>query len=255
MTLVWDAELAAGEKLVLLALADCADDEGHCWPSIATLVRKTGQSERTVQKMLKALEEDGHISRDQRAGRGCFYTIHPRKICTPAKSAPPQKLHQTPAKSAPKPSRTVKDTLSNERASKRATPAKVDPFPCPEGVDLIDWQALLANRKAKRAALTPGAHRAIVKKLDAWAADGWPPGPIVANAAERGWTSVFPTDEMKEPRNDRQPHPHRAAESAGLGKTGAAFAALRDMLDHDGKARTGTGAGPMRNVTPRAGFG
>jgi len=56
---------------------------------------------------------------------------------------------------------------------------------------------LKANRKAKRAALTEGAYRQITAKLDRWHNAGWPPGPVVAYAAERGWTTVFETDEMK----------------------------------------------------------
>src|SRR3546814_1410657 len=77
------------------------------------------------------------------------------------------------------------------------------PFPCPDGVDPIDWDGLKSNRKAKRASLSEGAHRQIVNKLDRWNRDGWPPGPIVACAAERGWTTVFATDEMKGPANGK----------------------------------------------------
>jgi len=74
---------------------------------------------------------------------------------------------------------------------------KQDPFPCPDGVEPIHWQGLIDNRKKKRAALSAGAHLLIVEKLDGWARDGWPPGPIVAHAVERGWVTVFETDEMK----------------------------------------------------------
>jgi hypothetical protein len=74
---------------------------------------------------------------------------------------------------------------------------------CPENVDPIDWAGLIANRKAKRAALSEGAHRQIVRKLEGWARDGWPPGPVVAYAVERGWTTVFETDEMKGQANGK----------------------------------------------------
>lgn len=70
-------------------------------------------------------------------------------------------------------------------------------FPCPEGVDPIDWDSLLKVRQQKRAKMTAGAYRAILKKLEKWQSEGWPPGPIVANAVERGWTTVFETDEMQ----------------------------------------------------------
>src|SRR3546814_13385670 len=36
---------------------------------------------------------------------------------------------------------------------------KPDPFPCPDGVDPIDWDGLKSNRKAKRASLSEGADR------------------------------------------------------------------------------------------------
>ncbi|MBK6707558.1 MAG: helix-turn-helix domain-containing protein [Sphingomonadales bacterium] len=39
MTVVWELDLPDSEKLALLALADNANDEGYCWPSMATLAR------------------------------------------------------------------------------------------------------------------------------------------------------------------------------------------------------------------------
>jgi hypothetical protein len=85
-----------------------------------------------------------------------------------------------------------KNEAKASNARKRA-----NAFPCPDGVDPIDWEGLKANRKAKRAALTEGAYRQITGKLDRWHRAGWPPGPVVAYAVERGWTTVFETDEMK----------------------------------------------------------
>lgn len=123
MSLVWSIDLQASQKIVLLALADCANDEGMAWPSIATIARKASKSERTVQGMVAELEKAGHLTREQVPGRGCRYFIHPRKICTPAKSAPPQKLrkppqnlHPTPAKSAPNPSLNHQEPSKQKQA-------------------------------------------------------------------------------------------------------------------------------------------
>lgn len=66
MTAAWAVNLPAGEKLVLLALADCANDEGACWPGIKSLCNKTGKSERSLQGAIKALCEEGHLSRLER---------------------------------------------------------------------------------------------------------------------------------------------------------------------------------------------
>ena len=58
MTDVWRLPLQATRKMVLLALADNANDEGSdCWPSIGKLVEKCSMSERAVQGHLAALEE------------------------------------------------------------------------------------------------------------------------------------------------------------------------------------------------------
>lgn len=63
----WELECASsGEKLVLLALADHAGDDGTCIPSTGRLSEKTGIGNSTVRKHLDALEERGVLSRRRR---------------------------------------------------------------------------------------------------------------------------------------------------------------------------------------------
>jgi hypothetical protein len=53
---VWDFAQAGGTALiVLLAIADYADDQGIGFPSIATLARKARLDERTVQRIIRRL--------------------------------------------------------------------------------------------------------------------------------------------------------------------------------------------------------
>lgn len=54
---VWDHSQSCGnDRLVLLAIADCANDEGRqAWPAIATLARKTRLHIRTVERCLHRL--------------------------------------------------------------------------------------------------------------------------------------------------------------------------------------------------------
>jgi hypothetical protein len=112
MNQVWDMELAASQKIVLLALADQANDEGYCWPAIPTIARRCSRSERTIFAMLLELETGGHLSRRQRTGTSTVYIIHPDSLAGGENLAPPanfapiplQELHPTPANLAPKPS-------------------------------------------------------------------------------------------------------------------------------------------------------
>ncbi|MCU8213330.1 helix-turn-helix domain-containing protein [Vibrio vulnificus] len=64
MSYVWDISLFKGsDKLVMLCLADHADDSGLCWPSIDTIARKSGVSPTTVKSTLKKLEAGGWIAK------------------------------------------------------------------------------------------------------------------------------------------------------------------------------------------------
>jgi DNA-binding transcriptional ArsR family regulator len=57
-------------KLVLLALADNANDNGYCYPGIDHLIQKTELSKRQVLRYLDKLEEAGLMRRESGIGRG-----------------------------------------------------------------------------------------------------------------------------------------------------------------------------------------
>ena len=63
-------ELPSPHRFVLLALADAADDTGHAWPSVATIITITGQGERTVRSCLNELEAAKWIKGEQRYANG-----------------------------------------------------------------------------------------------------------------------------------------------------------------------------------------
>ncbi len=57
-------DLSPTARHVLLILSDAVnDDTGECWPSIRRLIRRTGLSERTVQRAIVELEGRGVIRR------------------------------------------------------------------------------------------------------------------------------------------------------------------------------------------------
>lgn len=58
MNWAWEQRLEPSTKLVLLALADIADDSGHCWPSVSMLSKKVHASERNVRRILHKLRSD-----------------------------------------------------------------------------------------------------------------------------------------------------------------------------------------------------
>lgn len=54
------------QKAILLILANWADQDNKCWPSIKKLAIVTQLGERTVQRALADLEADGHIEKQFR---------------------------------------------------------------------------------------------------------------------------------------------------------------------------------------------
>jgi hypothetical protein len=55
MNWAWRQVLKPVSRLVLMALADAADDKGVCWPSIATLAAKCDLSTRTIRRSIQYL--------------------------------------------------------------------------------------------------------------------------------------------------------------------------------------------------------
>lgn len=154
MTAVWELSLPDSEKLALLALADCANDEGLCWPSMATLARKCSKSDRTLQKAVIALCEKGHLSRDERPGKGVLYRIHPRSDFTPETASPPKPTTKTPEATSDNPKRNINPPLPPIGKADEAT--DVDPgdqfWRVPEGRSWKETTGMLRelNRKPKR---------------------------------------------------------------------------------------------------------
>jgi hypothetical protein len=69
MSAIWEeADVSGAKLLVLLALADYANDNGICWPGVEALAKKARVSERYVRELLGGLESNGYIIRELNTG-------------------------------------------------------------------------------------------------------------------------------------------------------------------------------------------
>lgn len=154
MSQVWErADLDPYERLVMLCLADHADDDGRCYPAVSRLVARTGMKERGVQTVVKRLQAKGFIAIEANAGRrgANLYTI----ISTPAPDAPPHGMHPaphaptpapdaphprtpcggTPAPGAPEPSLNHHRTVRNRQREARACALPSDWTPSDRNIE------------------------------------------------------------------------------------------------------------------------
>lgn len=103
MGAVWDLDLPSDEKFVLMAYADHADHDGrNVFPSVATVARKTGYSERSVQRITRSLEAKGHLVPDGSGPRGTnrwFMPIYGGDKMTPPTPVPDEGDKMTPVTS------------------------------------------------------------------------------------------------------------------------------------------------------------
>jgi hypothetical protein len=91
---------------VLVALADQANDDGICWPSVGSVSRRTRLHDRTVQRSLRRLVADGQISVTGAVAGGFerqtpTYVVHPRLPMTGGAESPVAQRH--PGGTAPPP--------------------------------------------------------------------------------------------------------------------------------------------------------
>ena len=71
MSEVWKHSRAEGSQLLLLlAIADHADDEGKAFPKIENLAMKCRQEKRNIKYLLKSLEGIGELVIKRGRGRG-----------------------------------------------------------------------------------------------------------------------------------------------------------------------------------------
>lgn len=79
-------------KGVLHALADHADEDWKCWPSLARIALFVGCSENTARRALQRVEAMGIVQRVARPGQSDMFYLNsdwaPSHVGTPAKAAP-----------------------------------------------------------------------------------------------------------------------------------------------------------------------
>ena len=150
-----------GAKLVLLCLADYADDQGKCWPSFQRLSDRCDMSRRHVIRVVADLEEWGLVSRlEERPYKPTIYglriptsdthvTAKPTEVVTPTPlvtptslvtpMSPPSDTHVTTTSDiamSPKPPINHQETVISRKAAKTPIP---DPFMVTE--EMYAWAA------------------------------------------------------------------------------------------------------------------
>jgi hypothetical protein len=233
MAACWPLQMPPTVKAVLISLADQANDDGVCWPSVGTVTERTCLSERAVQNAIGWLEQNGYVSREMKAGRATRYTL------TPAPNAPPHDVHPrttcttTPAPRAPAPAPRAPRTVKNRQLNRQEK--KEGGFTLPDWLPADWWERWERHRAGMRKPLTDFARSLQVERLAELHRDGHEPTDCIKAAIEAHWQSFYP------PRAATSPPAGRPASK------GAAFLAALDRTVNDsGVVDVQAAAGPAR---------
>lgn len=236
-------------KLVLLAIANYADENGKCWPSQERLCQDTELGERTIRDALKGLEADGYITRTSRHVNGnkrqtdILQLVDGHRQELPV--APPANGSKSHRQMAPKPPAAPAGKPSIEPSEEEpsafsagAPKAKVIPFPNSESQSKAKGARIAADWKATpeltALALELGfSHEAAIRELanfhDYWlAASG-------SNAVKRDWIAaarVWLRKAASRFQNSRGPSAGGHGPSSG-GRFGAMQRALARVAHSD----------------------
>lgn len=214
------AGLRVAEKIVLLSLADRADEYHACYPSVRRLSNDTGAERKTILSALAALEKRGLLTASKALGKHSVYALAvtdardepvPKTAPVPETAPVPKTGHGGVPKTGQEVSRkrhtgcAENGTLNLNRTYQEpkqepnnTARAKPDPMPViPDWLPATAWQQLVQHRAALRKPLRARAAELIIAKLEKLKAAGHDPQTLIDTAIERGWQTVF------EPRTDR----------------------------------------------------
>lgn len=230
MSQCWPLEgMSIAQKAVLISLADNANDQGVCWPSIPTIAKRVCASERAVQNAIKWLETAKVVTANRSNGRHTSYSVtpaaysppqemHPRTKCTGEGDAPAQQIHHTPAGNAGvppqemhqpphhvpsnrnKPSREPSENRQGAPAKSKKGPTPFDRFwevwpASPRKVDRKDCSQRWGRKGLDAIVDQIIAHVEAMKGTQQWK-DGFEPAPATYLNGER-WNDGVPADPPK----------------------------------------------------------
>lgn len=87
ITAAWALEVSSTQKLVLVCLADHADDAGGCWPSIQRICTRTGLGKTAVIEAIGVLEQAGYVNANRSNGRHTTYQLLLQVASKPVRQA------------------------------------------------------------------------------------------------------------------------------------------------------------------------
>lgn len=153
----WNTNAPTLKKFVLISLADQANSDGICWPSLTYIERRTGMCRNSVISAIKWLEANGYVNKIQGVKKSNCYKINTsasgelvhqvNQTSAGNELVLVHQVNQTSASDEPKPKRTQTKPKKNPNKDKSIFSEKLAYFDLPE--DLVEeWLDIRKKKKA-----------------------------------------------------------------------------------------------------------
>ncbi|ENZ4208717.1 helix-turn-helix domain-containing protein [Providencia stuartii] len=198
----WSLDLKAPQKILILSLADRADEYHCCYPSIQRLVKDTGLDKKTISKWINLMIEDGLIS-DTGERKGPTKRVRVLRLNIDAEYT--QKRDDTEkgnipkngSLNVPKNGSQNQSLETNNEPKKKGFDAKKESIP--DWLDREIWFNWIDYRnEIKKPLKTKKTFELQVKFLLQCLEEGYSPEEIINQSITNGWQGLF------KPKNNHQ---------------------------------------------------
>jgi len=204
-------------KLVLIKLADNANDDGTCWPSLKHIAEDCEITTRSVRDQINHLKKLGFVSIQSRYADGRqksnYYQLHldggrGNEVPPGGNEVPGEgERGSSPGGNDVPPIEPVRGTCNRTkektRASKKPTTDELM-AEIPAGVDQSLWSDWIEHRQEIKKPLTIRAARALATQLKKFQANGHSADDVLRQSIINGWQGVFEPKEKPKAKTKKR---------------------------------------------------
>jgi Helix-turn-helix domain len=212
ITAVWGSKdvVEHSSLLILLALADFANDEGWSWPAIAKLAEMARISDRHARRLLRRLEVKKVVEIEHRIGRNNTnrYRLTLTSLCPvlpeekgtsgaiKADIMRPVLLDEKGTsgtqKGTPRHIKAdIRCPMNHQEPSIKSNQKQKQVVEIPDWVPKKAWADFVEMRNRAKKPMTDAAAMLIIGRLEAFRSRGHPPREVLENSTMNSWQGVY----------------------------------------------------------------
>jgi hypothetical protein len=197
MTKAWELDLKSNEKLVLIAMADHANDDGDCYPSVTKMAVKCGMTRQGVIGIINRLISYGYVKKESRlrdngSQTSNLYTLDLDGVNTVDSVNEVDMGCKRPLQGGVNEvDRGCKRPLPLESSINHQEEPSVNHNPLPLCIDPTVWAEWVQHRKEIKKPLTPTTIKKQIAQLEKFDKLGMDTTEIINASISAGYVGLF----------------------------------------------------------------